>query len=76
MFSTTAVALAGMPARLVICTVMVPSSPGVPAGVAPSGTRVSTRRLGGMAVKIDAPAGVAAGASGAGAADDAEPERL
>src|SRR5690349_18141092 len=54
-----------MPARLVICTVIVPLSPGVPAGVAPVGTRVSTRRLGGMAVKIDAPAGAAAGSSGA-----------
>src|SRR5262249_13337969 len=63
---TTAVALAGMPARLVICTVMVPLSPGVPAGVAPVGTRVSTRRLGGMAVKIEAPAGAAAASGGAG----------
>src|SRR5690349_16076323 len=54
-----------MPARLVIWTVIVPLSPGVPSGVAPVGTRVSTSRLGGMAVKIDAPAGAAARWSGA-----------
>src|SRR5438552_116283 len=64
---TTAVASAGMPACPVICTVMVPLSPGV---VAPRPLRVSTSRAGGTGVNTDALSGTAAGAA-AGAAEAA-----